>query len=136
MSGISAQGSTLHINTGTLATPVYTKVNGVLSFAGFDGSASDIDTTDLDSAAMEYINGLVDEGKFGFEMKRLKTDAGQMAIRAARVSGAVTGFKLTLPGTAIATFTALVKSVPTAGGINALMKGSVDTKITGPVVWA
>ncbi|MDH6185482.1 phage tail tube protein [Polaromonas sp. CG_23.6] len=136
MSGISAQGSTLQINTGTLAVPVYTKINGLLSFSGMDGSASDIDSTDLDSTAMEYISGLVDEGKFGFEIKRLKTDAGQMAVRAARTSGVLTGLKLTLPDAAVATFNVLVKSVPTAGGVNALLKGSVDTKISGPVVWS
>jgi len=136
MSGISAQGSTLQINTGTLAVPVYAKINGLLSFSGMDGSASDIDVTDLDSTAMEYINGLVDEGKFEFEIKRLKTDAGQMAVRAARASGAVTGLKLTLPDTTVITFTVLVKSVPVAGGVNASLKGPVSTKITGPVVYA
>lgn len=136
MSGISAQGSTLHINTGTLAVPVYTKINGVLSFSGMDGAASDLDVTDLDSTAMEYISGLVDEGKFSFEAKRIKADVGQIAMRAARVSGAVTGLKLTLPDTAVATFTVLVKAVPTAGGVNAVLKGNFDCKITGPVVWA
>lgn len=136
MSGISAQGSTLHINTGTLVAPVYTKINGVTSFSGIDGAASDLDVTDLDSTAMEYINGLVDEGKFSFEAKRLKTDAGQIAMRAARTSGALTGIKLTLPDAAVATFTVLVKAVPTAGGVNAVLKGNFDSKISGPVVWA
>ncbi len=136
MSGISAQNSTLHVNTGSTDTPTWTKINGLISFSGMDGAASDIDTTDLDSTAMEYINGLVDEGKFSFEAKRLKADAGQIALLAARVSGAVTGLKLTLPDTAVATFTVLVKSVPTAGGVNALLKGSFDCKITGPVTWA
>lgn len=136
MSGISAQGSTLHVNTGTTATPIWTKINGVTSYSGMDGAASDLDVTDLDSTAMEYINGLVDEGKFSFEAKRLQADAGQVALRAARVSGAVTGLKLTLPDAAVATFTVLVKSVPTAGGVNAVLKGNFDTKITGPVVWA
>lgn len=136
MSGISAQGSTLHINTGTLAVPVYTKINGVLSFSGMDGAASDLDTTDLDSTAMEYISGLVDEGKFSFEAKRIYADAGQVAMRAARTSGDLTGMKLTLPDASVATFTVLVKSVPTAGGVNAVLKGNFDCKISGPVVWA
>lgn len=136
MSGISAQNSTLHVNTGTTGTPVWTKINGVINYNGMDGAASDIDNTDLDSTAMEYINGLIDEGKFSFEAKRLAADAGQLALRAARVSGAAIGIKLTLPDTDVATFTVLVKSVPTAGGVNALLKGSFDCKITGPVTWA
>jgi hypothetical protein len=136
MSGISAQGSTLKINTGTTAVPVWLKINGLVSFAGLDGAASDLDSTDLDSTAMEYINGLVDEGKFGFDIKILHTDPGQLAIRAAKTSGALTGLQLTTPDTAVATFNVLVKSIPLSGGVNALLKTTVDTKISGPVVYA
>lgn len=121
---------------GTAAPTAYTKINGLLSFDGFDGAASDIDVTDLDSTAMEYISGLKDEGKFGFEAKVLKADAGQIALRAARTSGAITGMKLTLPDASVATFNVLVKSMPTSGGVNAVMKGKIDTKISGPVVWS
>ena len=127
----------LTYTSGGTATPVtYTKINGVLSFTGLDGAAGDLDVTDLDSTAMEYISGLVDEGKFGFEAKTIHTDAGQLAIRAARTSGAVKGIKLVFPDAVVASFNVLVKSVPVAGGINAVLKGTVDTKITGPVVWS
>ncbi|MBK5206124.1 MAG: hypothetical protein JJD98_12175 [Polaromonas sp.] len=127
----------LTYTSGGTATPnTYTKINGVISFAGFDGSASELDTTDLDSTAMEYISGLVDEGKFSFEAKRIKADAGQISLIAARASGDVTGLKLTLPDAAVATFNVLVKTVPTGGGVNAVLKGSYDCKITGPVAWA
>lgn len=119
------------------ATPqTYTQIKGLLSFDGFDGSADELDTTDLDSDAKEFISGIKDEGKFGWEMKILKTDNGQIALRAARVSGAVMGFKLELPDTSVATWNALVKTIPTGGGVNAVMKGKVDTKISGPVNWA
>lgn len=136
MSGISAQGSILKINTGTFAVPVWLKINGVQSFSGLDGAASDIDTTDLDSTAMEYINGLVDEGKFSFDIKVLLADAGQVALRAARTSGALKGLQLTLPDASTATFQVLVKAIPMTGGVNALLKTTVDTKISGPVVYA
>jgi hypothetical protein len=139
MSGISAQGSTLHINTGTAGVPVWTKINGLLSFSGLDGAASDMDTTDLDSTAMEYISGLVDEGKFSFDIKTngvLLTDPGQLALRAAKTSGALTGMQLTLPDASTATFDVLIKSIPLAGSVNTVMKTTVDTKISGPVVYA
>ena len=136
MSGISAQGSTLKVNTGTTLAPTWLKINGVTSFSGLDGAASDLDVTDLDSTAMEYINGLVDEGKFGFDIKILHTDPGQLAMRAARASGALTGLQLTLPDASTATFTVLVKSIPMTGGVNAVLKTTVDTKISGPVVYA
>lgn len=127
----------LTYTSGGTATPVtYTKINGVLSFSGFDGAATDLDVTDLDSTAMEYINGLVDEGKFSFEAKRIAADNGQIAVIAARASGALTGLKLTLPDAAVATFNVLVKTVPTGGGVNAVLKGSYDCKISGLVVWS
>jgi len=123
--------------SGGTATPVaYTKINGVLSFDGFDGTADELDTTDLDSDAKEFISGIKDEGKFGFEMKTLKTDNGQLALRANRTSGAVVPMKLTLPDASIASFNVIVKSIPTSGAVNAVLKGKVDTRISGPVVWS
>jgi hypothetical protein len=129
--------STLGYTSGGTATPTtYTKINGMTSFDGFDGTADELDTTDLDSTAKEFISGIKDEGKFGFECKTIKTDAGQIALRANRASGAVVGMKLTLPDTSVASFNVIVKSMPTGGGVNAVLKGKIDTRISGPVVWS
>lgn len=123
--------------SGGTATPAqYTQIKGLKSFDGFDGSADELDTTDLDSTAKEFVSGLRDEGKFGFEVKTLKTDNGQIALRAARASGVITGFRLTLPDASVATWSALVKTIPTSGGVNAVLAGKVDTKISGPVSWS
>lgn len=133
---VDTTGKVITPGIGT-ATPVtFTKINGIKSFSGLDGAPSELDTTDLDSTAMEYIAGLIDEGKFGYEAKRLNTDAGQLAVRAARASGAVKTLKLTFPDAGTATFSVFVKSVPATGGVNAVLMGSVDMKITGPVVYA
>lgn len=134
---LDADTTGLTYTSGGTATPqTYTKVNGLLSFDGFDGSADELDTTDLDSTAKEFISGIKDEGKFGFEAKTLKTDNGQIALRAARTSGAVVGLKLILPDASVATFSVLVKTMPTSGGVNAVLKGKIDCKISGPVAWA
>ena len=134
---LDANTTGLTYTAGGTATPVtFTKINGVVSYAGLDGAPSELDSTDLDSTAMEYISGLIDEGKFGFEMKTINTDAGQLALRAARTSGAVKSIKLVFPDAVVATFNVLVKTVPVAGAVNSIMKRSVDTKITGPVVWS
>lgn len=121
---------------GTATSATYTKINGVMSFDGFDGSADELDTTDLDSTAKEFISGIKDEGKFGFEAKRLKNDAGQTALRANNVSGAVVGMKLTLPDSSVASFNVIVKTMPTNGGVNKVLTGKVDCRISGSVVWA
>lgn len=144
VSNVTANTYALNVDTTGLAytssgtaTPVaYTKVGGLLSFDGFDGAADELDTTDLDSDAKEFVSGIKDEGKFGFEMKTLKSDNGQIALRAARTSGIITPFKLTLSDGSVASFSALVKTIPTSGGVNAVLKGKVDTKISGPVTWS
>lgn len=134
---LDADTTGLAYTSGGTATPqAYTKINGIMSFTGFDGAATELDTTDLDSTAMEYILGLKDEGKFSYEAKVLKADVGQIAVRAARTTGALTGMRLTLSDGAVATFSVLVKTVPTTGGVNAVLKGSVDCKISGSVVWS
>lgn len=131
---LAANTSGLTYTSGGTATPeTFTKINGFVSYDGFDGSAGDLDVTDLDSVAMEFIAGLVDNGKFGFEVKRIKTDPGQIALRAALISGALKGFRLTLPDTTVATWNALVKTMPVGGGVNAVMKGKVELKISGAV---
>lgn len=126
----------IYTSGGTATPATYTKIKGLISFSGLDGAASDIDVTDLDSEAMEYISGLVDNGKFGYEAKVLNTDAGQLAVRAARTSGALKGIKLVFPDGVTASFNVLVKSIPSAAGVNAVLKGAVDTKISGAVVWS
>ncbi|WAV92472.1 hypothetical protein NB643_04535 [Oxalobacter aliiformigenes] len=133
---ISAQGSSIAINTAESGEATWTKIKNVISFTGFDGAASEIDVTDLDSTAKEYRLGLQDYGKFSFEMHIDRTDAGQLALEAARKSGKVVQLKLTLPDGEAATFNVLVKSTPISGGIDAVLKGSVETRITGDVEWA
>lgn len=121
---------------GTFTPATFTKINGLQSFTGFDGQASELDNTDMDSTAMEFLLGLKDEGKFTLGIKVIKTDPGQIALRAARTSGLLLPLRLTIPDGSIATFNVLVKSFPTDGAVNAILKASIETRITGAVVWS
>ena len=133
---VDTTGKTITAGTATFTPQLFTKINGVQSYTAPDGAAGELDVTDLDSQAMEYIPGLRDEGKFGYECKILNTDPGQIAVRAARVSGTVRSIKMVLPDGVTVTFNVVVKSVPFTGATNTVLKGSVDTKITGPVTFA
>ncbi len=127
----------LAYTSGGTATPqTNTKINGIQSFSGFDGQVSEIDTTDLDSTAMEYISGLKDEGNFSLDVKVLHADPGQLVLRAALSAGTTKTFTLTFPDATVATFNAFVRSFPVAGGVNELVKVTVDMRITGPVVYS
>jgi hypothetical protein len=129
---ISAQGATLMVGA-TGATPT-TAVKNIKSYSGFDGEASEIDVTNLDSTSKEYRLGLQDFGSFTAEWNPDYTDAGQNEVRAAQASGAVKSFLLTLPNGNTLAFDGLVKNATSAsGGIDATHDGSVSIRITGDV---
>jgi hypothetical protein len=133
---ISAQGSTFAIDTASSGSATYTAISNVKSFSGFDGSASEIDVTNLSSQAKEYRIGLEDNGQFTLDLDRDFSDAGQTALLAARDSQAAKSFKLLLSNGENAIFTGFVKKFSVQGGVDAVVKGSVDIRISGPVTWA
>lgn len=132
-SAISAQGSTFAINTGTDAVPVWTKVKNVKSFSGFDGSATELDTTDLDSTAKEHLLGLQDWGSFSIDANIDYADPGQAAMLASKRASTLKKYQLTLPNGWIHTFMASVKSFPIAGGTDALLTNTIAMTISGDV---
>lgn len=130
---ITAQGSTLQIDNDTPGT-ADEAISNVVSFSGFDGEASEIDVTNLDSTAKEFLLGLQDFGSFTFEFHPDYTDAGQNALRAAQTSGNVKTFLLTLSDTTTVAFTAYVKNAQAAsGGVDAALAGSASLKISGAI---
>lgn len=133
---ISAQGTTLQIDTTTPGTPD-TEIANVFSFSGLDGEASEIDTTNLGSTAKEYRLGLKDFGNFSFEFHIDYDDAGQTELRGAGVSGTKKTFRLTLPNAKTVTFEAFVKNADSiTGGVDATLNGGASLRITGAVTVA
>jgi len=133
---IAAQGTTFSIDTAVSGGPTYTAIGNIKTFSGFDGSASEIDVTNLSSPAKEYRLGLEDNGQFVVELDRDFSDAGQTALLAARDSQAAKQFKLLLSNGENAVFTGYVKKFSAAGGVDQVIKGSVDIRISGSVTWA
>ena len=131
MAAIDAQGATFSINAQT--------VGGIISFSGFDGEASDIDITTLASTAKEYRQGLQDFGNFTLELVFDPNDAGQAELEAQKAAQTVSTCILTLPDDValnVATFSAYVKSVSIAGGVDDIVRGTSNLKISGSVVWS
>ena len=136
--GVDSSAFTTYTSGGT-ATPVtFTPISEVSTFSGFDGQASEIDVTDLNSTAKEFKLGLIDNGGFTYTVNTVLSDGGQTAVRASRDTGTSRQYKLTLPsGTpSIATFTAFAKQVPVTGGVDAKVQSSVALRITGTVAWS
>ena len=121
---------------GTASPQTWTKVGNVKDYSGFDGAASEIDKTNFDSGAMEYVAGLQDFGQFTVNLDVDNTDAGQLALRAAKTAATTQPFKLVLPNTKIRTWNGFIKKFSEQGGVNQIVKASVDVRITGVVVFA
>jgi len=89
MAKIKAQGTVLRISTedadGTAyAGATMNAVTGLTSIGEPDGEAAEINTTDLNSTAKEFMMGLPDNGKFSISGQKVVSDAGQLAAIAAR----------------------------------------------------
>ena len=127
---ITAQGADLTIEGTTIAN--------ITSFTGFDGEAPEIDVTNLQSEAKEYLLGLTDGGGgFTLEIHPEYGDAGQDALRAAEISGAASAFVLTLSDLTTITFQALVKNAHNlTGSVDAALAGNCTLKVTGPLTIA
>ena len=77
--------------------------------------STEIERTNFDSTAKEFILGLFDPGAFSIDVDQDNSDAGQLALMTALVTGAAKSFKLLLPNGNTATFTAYVKKFNSQG---------------------
>lgn len=130
----------LTYTSGGTATPTtYTAIANVKSGTDLEsGSSPEIDVTDLTSTAKEFRLGLVDNGSFSLTLFHSNADAGQAALQARRLDGAVTSMKIILPSgtTPTASFTALVKKFSKSVAVDGVVEASVDIRVTGTITWA
>lgn len=119
--------------TGTGNAKTWTLVNNVKTYSGFDGSASELDKTNMQSGAMEYAAGLQDFGQFSMGIDIDDADAGQTAVRAAKTTAATKSWRIVLPNGKRRAWKAFVKKFSEEGGVNSIVKGSIDLRITGIV---
>lgn len=134
MAVLDAQGSTVEFYDADDITP--NTVGGVVSFSLGGAAASDIDVTTLSSTAKEYRQGLQDFGSCTLEVQFDATDAGIAEMLVAKAAGDTRKMVITLPGGQIATFNCYVKTIDQSGGVDATVTGSIETKVTGAVVWS
>lgn len=121
------------------ALAAFQPIAHVRNISAFDGEASEIDTTDLDSTAKEFRLGLRDFGSLTLDLNRDDTDTGQARLFALQSSGAVEQFKITLntPDTGGDTyeFDGIVKSFTFSTGVDGVNEGTCTIRITGAVTF-
>lgn len=131
--GIDATAYTTYTSGGT-ATPVtWVSIANIKTVSFDDGSSTEIPTTHLRSTAKEFRLGLQDGGSAKFDFDTDMDDSGQAALLALKASGAVGSFKITFTEGTVktVTFTGLVKTMSTQGGVDDVLKGSLEIRNTG-----
>lgn len=135
MAYIRTQGTAITF-TDSEATPAAQDVGGHEALGDFEsGEATEIDVTNLESTAMEYALGLVDNGTFSLDCILDLSDVGQAAMEAARLSGEAKEMVITLASGDVATFNALVKSAPKNASKNDVWRVVYNFRITGAIAW-
>lgn len=132
---IEAQGFKLEVSTAGISPLVYTEVKEVTSFNGFDGQASEIDKTHLQSSGKEFLMGLQDFGTMQLNVNHLPSDSGQGICRTAKGDRVKRTFRATFSDASTAVFDAYVLSNPLSGGVDAKVDGSFALRITGSVTF-
>ncbi len=115
---------------------VFTAVKELIDFNGPDGSANEIDITNLASVAREFLMGVPDEGNYTFELNYDPTDGQQTGLQDDRANRTKRNFELLLsdtPPTKFA-FAGFVKEFSTRGGVDEKISASTVIKISGAVV--
>lgn len=133
---IDTTGKTLTAANGTITPLAYLEVGEITDFDGPSGSASVIDTTNLQSTAKEKLMGLPDEGQFSLTINRQPDDAGQLAVSAARAARTSRNFKLTLSDDSVLSFAGYVLGDTWSGGVDGKVSGSITIEISGAVTLA
>lgn len=128
---IDASGFASAGTTGTATPQTWTLVNNIHDYTAFDGTASEIDVTNLQSLAKEYSPGLEDFGQFSMNLDVDTTDAGQVAMRAAKTAQNKTYFKLVMRNAAVRVVFGFVKKFSESGAVDNVVKASADLRISG-----
>lgn len=130
---IDSSGYATAGTSGTANPKTWTNVGNFKDYTGFDGAVTEIDKTNMASGAMEYVPGLQDFGNFGINVDTDDSDAGQIALRAAKTLAATKAFKLRLPNGKLRVFKGFVKKFGESGGVNQVVRTPVDIRVTGVV---
>lgn len=129
------------INTGTEASPVWTKINGIDTLT-FGGDKEDADDTDFNSQGwnehmvVERSKSLTLEGKYLEDPDTGDRDPGQEAVEdlGEKIGYDSLGqFRLTSPGGKIRIFKASVNIGDIGGGHNDKTSWSAELTISGPI---
>ncbi|WP_198319035.1 phage tail tube protein [Azotobacter chroococcum] len=133
LENIDSSAFTTYTSGGT-ATPVtFIETDQHKSYSGFDGQASEIDTTTLVSEAKEKALGLQDFGGMSCDMHYVEDDPFQVEAKKAKADGEPRWFRLIKKNGYKKLWQGYVRSLSDAGAIDGTNAASLSVTITGAV---
>lgn len=136
-SALESQGMTIAISDD--ASPeVFTTIPEVSDISGPDGSASEINVTDLASTAQEFKVGLKDEGSVSITMNYIPQNAVHTTLRTARNNRTLKNFRISFTDSPQTTWTfnAYVITFPIANGLDGVTTSTVGLRVSGSITEA
>ena len=135
MPALESQGTTLGVDDGVGGHDAIAQIE---SFAGPDGTASEIPTSDLDSTAHEFLMGLPDEGSVTLEIFFDPDQATHTTLRDNRAARSLDSYQITFTDATptTGTFNAYVTGFSIRVATDEAVRATVTLRISGAITWA
>jgi len=135
---VLGKGATLQLGSG--ASPqVYTTIAEVLRCGPIGSSNPEVDVTNLDSTAKEYIAGLADGNTVEFDMNWLSSNTQQTSLRTSQAAGSTVNLRMvwqTSPLTRAQFNLVLLTFEMGETTPDAQVTATVSGRISGSITWS
>lgn len=136
MSGeVKTQGTKLQL-VGVASPITYTSLANVVSISGLGGQKGDIDITNFDSTAKEFLVGLEDSGQVQVEINYAPGDATQDTLWGLKETGTLRGWRIRLSGTSpykYFAFSATVQQFQVNFQTDDVIRATVTLRVSGAI---
>lgn len=137
-SAVLGSGATLQLGSG--ASPqVYTTIAEVLRCGPIGSTNPEVDVTNLDSTAKEYVAGLADGSTVDFDVNWLVAEASVLSIRSSQAAGSTINLRMvwqTSPNTNAQFDLVLLTFEMGETTPDAQVTASISGRITGSIAWS
>ena len=137
-SAVLGSGATLQLGSG--ASPqVYTTIAEVLRCGPIGSTNPEVDVTNLDSTAKEYIAGLADGNSLEFDVNWISGNTQQTSLRTSQAAGSTVNLRMVWPTSpnTIAKFDLVLLSFEISEtSAESQVMASISGRITGSIAWS
>lgn len=131
------QGTLLQLKSAVGVSPVtYTAVANVVSISGIGGQKSDIDITNFDSTAKEFLTGLEDPGEVQVEINFAPSAATHDTLWTLKNDGTLRTWRVRMSGTSpydYFEFAATVKQFQVNFQTDDVVRATVTLRLSGAI---